>query len=122
MTGMRTAISTAATAGILAAGGLLAGFTGAAPAGAATVACKTTHTYTHSSSPTGAESQTWTTKHTCGKDYTKQETRDARTAKGATSVETLVKIETYPHYVQTEHLRSVSAKGVVSYKVEVTRG
>jgi hypothetical protein len=119
MISLRTAASAAATAAILAGGGLFAGVTGA---NAATVACKTTHTYTHTTSATGAHSQTWTTKDACGKNYRKWEHRISVTAKGASSDEELYKIETYPHFWQREVLNSVSAKGAVSYKVTVTTG
>jgi hypothetical protein len=116
---IRNIVTVTATAGILGGTALLAGLSGATPAGAATVtACVTTRTHTHTSSATGAMSDTQTKKIKCGKDYVKWTVHSARTAKGAVTYARTYRNEyDYPHYWQIENETLTSAKNVVTVKV-----
>lgn len=113
-----------AAAGILAASAAAGAFTltgGAAYA--KTPVCTTSNSHSHSVTAKGTVTDTWTTKHACGKDYTKAEHRVTQSYTGAHSDMQLTRNEmNYPHWTQHEVLVSTSKSGTVRITVTNTAG
>ena len=114
-------------AGVVILGSITAGaagcmaLTGVPAAGAATC----THTRSQSHVVTARGTQTWTQIHEtkCGKAFEKWTDRVIDSYTGAHSDTQITRNEwAYPHWSQRVRLRSVTAKGVHTYRVTVTRG
>jgi hypothetical protein len=95
----------------------------AIPAEAATAtACTSRTTHSHTVSSRGSVSDRWTTKVTCGKDYTEAEHGWSRSYTGASSTFRLAKVMRFPCWTEHEVRRSVSKTGIAHSTVTDSRG
>lgn len=109
----------AAAVGMTAALGITTG--GVAPANAAT--CTNTHSYSHSVTSRGTQTQTWTAKHKCGRDYTENEHRVTHSYTGAVTDMRMTKVMyAYPHWREHRVTESVSKAGTVTVRTVNTSG
>ena len=94
----------------------------AAPAASAAV-CKTTNTYTHSTTSAGSQTWEWVKKIACGTgNYTRWEHKAFRSYTGMHYTENVHRIERNSTYWQSTWKDETSAKGVVTITLTYQTG
>lgn len=89
---------------------------------ATATACTSRTTHAHTVSSRGSVSDRWTTKVTCGKDYTEAEHGWSRSYTGASSTFRLTKVMHFPCWTEHEVRRSVSKTGIARNTVTDSSG
>ncbi len=89
---------------------------------ATATACTSRTTHTHTVSSRGSVSDRWTTKVTCGKNYTEAGHGWSRSYTGASSTFHLTKVMHFPCWTEHEVRRSVSKTGIAHNTVTDSSG